>query len=70
MFQLFGLDMIIDDNLQAHLIEINQGPDTNCSGVPDCSFKNQIYQDIYDLVINGNGNGNGSVTKNNFVKVL
>ena len=49
-FQLFGADIILDNNFHPYLLEINKGPDM----IPKCKkdeiLKEKIYYDTFSLV--------------------
>jgi hypothetical protein len=50
MFQLFGIDMIFDENLKPFILEINKGPDMIPKSQMDVELKTKIYNDTFDLV--------------------
>ena len=50
MFQLFGIDMIFDENLKPSILEINKGPDMIPKSEMDVKLKTKIYSDTFDLV--------------------
>ena len=49
-FQLFGLDYIIDKNLNPYLLEINKGPDMDGKTPKDIKIKEIIVEDTLKLV--------------------
>ena len=62
-FQLFGCDIILDDNLNPYLLEINKGPDMIPKVDKDYILKRKIYYDTFSKVnILPNKN-------NNFIKI-
>lgn len=64
-FQLFGLDVAIDNQLQAKIMEVNKGPDLGSKDDRDGNLKKGLIKDILrtvDLVENN--------STNKFLKVL
>ena len=64
-FQLFGLDVAIDNKLQAKIMEVNKGPDLGSKDDRDGNLKRGLIKDILrtvDLVDND--------STNKFLKVL
>lgn len=49
-FQLFGLDVILDDKLHPYILEINKGPNMMPLTKKDLELKTNIYNDMYSLV--------------------
>ena len=49
-FQLFGCDIILDNNLTPYLLEINKGPDMIPKINKDYILKRKIYYDTFALV--------------------
>lgn len=46
-FQLFGVDILLNDKLDAWLLEINKGPNMMPVNSNDLELKNTIYSDVY-----------------------
>jgi hypothetical protein len=46
MFQLFGADVAIDENLNAMIMEINKGPDMGAKDKRDSDLKHKVVNDI------------------------
>lgn len=49
-FELFGYDIIIDDNLKCYLLEINSSPSLARDYILDDLIKQQLIDDIIDVV--------------------
>jgi hypothetical protein len=49
-FQLFGVDVALDDELQATVMEINKGPDMNAKDERDGELKRKCVKDIMRLI--------------------
>ena len=47
-FQLFGLDVIFDNNLNTYLLEVNKGPDMGPKDDDDEKLKTKIQVDTYE----------------------
>lgn len=52
-FQLFGMDFIYDNNYDPYLLEINKGPEMSYINLIDKKLKQNVYNDIFKLVYNG-----------------
>lgn len=50
MFQLFGVDIIFDNNLNPYLLEFNKGPDMTPKNSIDKTIKTKVQEDMFDLV--------------------
>ena len=48
-FELFGFDILIDENLKVWLIEVNLAPSLGCSTDLDFSIKKNLVQDLLNL---------------------
>ena len=48
-FQLFGFDIMLDDNLRPWLIEINFAPSLACPSPLDLDLKSQVVSDLLNL---------------------
>ena len=66
MFQLFGVDVAVNDKLNPIIMEINKGPDLGAKDKRDSELKHGVVKDILSLIgsINNNSNQNG------FIKIL
>ena len=49
-FQLFGLDVIFDNNLNPYLLEMNKGPDMIPRSITDEKMKFKVKQDIFNIL--------------------
>ena len=49
-FQLFGVDVILDNNLIPKILEINKGPNMHPVNKIDSELKHQVYEDIYSSI--------------------
>jgi hypothetical protein len=49
-FELFGFDVIIDDHLDVHLIEVNSSPSLARDTLLDDMVKQRLIDDTIDLV--------------------
>ena len=49
-FELFGYDVIIDDNLKPWLIEVNASPSLTANTQADYDFKAQMLHNVLDIV--------------------
>lgn len=49
-FQLFGLDVILDDKLHPYILEINKGPNMMPITKKDLELKTNIYNDMYNII--------------------
>lgn len=68
MFQLFGADIAIDDELNPMIMEINKGPDMNAKDKRDSDLKHGVVEDILRLV--GGVNNSKCSRPNGFEMVL
>lgn len=50
MFQLFGIDIIFDNQLNPYLLEFNKGPDMSPKNEIDRQIKTKVQEDMFDLV--------------------
>ena len=62
-FELYGFDIIIDQNFRAWLLEVNVNPSLHCTSPLDLSIKTDLISDIFNVVgiLPYNHNGNKSV---------
>jgi hypothetical protein len=66
-FQLFGVDIAVDDELNCSIIEINKGPDLNAKDTRDSELKHGVFQDILNLT----GSVNNPELRNpRFIRIL
>lgn len=49
-FELFGFDILIDDNLQCWLIEVNLSPSLGCESSLDQKIKSNLIADLFTLI--------------------
>ncbi len=49
-FQLFGIDVVLDNNLNPYLLEFNKGPDMVPKNEIDRQIKTKVEEDMFDLV--------------------
>lgn len=66
IFQLFGVDIAVNDMLQPMVMEINKGPDMGAKDTRDSELKHNVIRDMFRLI------GVDVVAKNNngFNKIL
>lgn len=50
MFQLFGVDIIVDDKFDPLVLEFNKGPDMTYKTDKDQQLKEQLFDDLFNLV--------------------
>ncbi len=64
-FQLFGVDVAVDDELNPMVMEINKGPDMGAKDTRDSELKHGVVKDIFRItgLINDN-------KPHSFVKVV
>ena len=62
-FELYGFDILIDENYKAWLIEVNVNPSLHCTSPLDLSIKTDLISDIFNVVgiLPYNHNGNKSI---------
>jgi len=56
-FQLFGMDVMLDDTMEPWILEFNKGPDMSYKTQKDEKLKKNLYQDLFclvDLVVDKN----------------
>jgi hypothetical protein len=46
-FQLFGIDVIIDENMKPYILEVNKGPDMKPKGSRDKKMKTKVLNDVF-----------------------
>ncbi len=47
-FQLFGMDILVDENLDPYILELNKGPDMNPKDKRDELLKKKVLEDVFD----------------------
>lgn len=65
-FQLFGLDYLVDKELNVYLLEINKGPDMLPKNDKDEELKTKVYEDTFNMV----GLYNIGWRRNRYKKIL
>ena len=50
-FELYGFDILIDDDLKPLLIEINASPSLSHTTIPDKKLKKGLINDLLNIVI-------------------
>lgn len=66
-FQLFGVDIAVDDEMNTSIIEINKGPDMSAKDERDSELKHGVVQDTMKLI----GTFNDPKLRNpKFIKIL
>ena len=66
-FQIYGIDVAVDEKLQVKIMEINKGPDLNSKDDRDCAIKYNLIKDAFktvDILDNDKNDKN-----NNFIRV-
>ncbi len=64
-FQLFGIDVAIDEDLNAKIMEVNKGPDLGSKDKRDGDLKRGVIKDMLKIIKAINDDSD-----NNFIKVL
>ena len=49
-FQLFGVDVMLDQQMEPWILEFNKGPDMTYKTPNDGKMKTQLYKDLFCLV--------------------
>ena len=70
LFELYGFDIMIDENYKAWLIEVNVNPSLHCTSPLDLSIKTDLITDIFNIIgiIPYNHNNNGETVYNYLMK--
>jgi len=63
-FELFGFDILVDDCLSLHLMEVNGSPSLSPSDEADFHMKIQLIDDVLSIVIPDSFNGPGKEHSN------
>ena len=68
-FELYGFDILIDENFRAWLMEVNVNPSLHCTSPLDLSIKTDLISDIFNVVgiLPYNHNGNKSLYNYNMI---
>lgn len=48
--QLFGYDVLVDENLRPWLLEVNASPSLGASDRKDLRLKKQMVGDVFDVI--------------------
>jgi hypothetical protein len=62
-FQLFGIDIAMNDNYNPMIMEVNKGPDMEAKDERDSNLKHKVVQDIMQIINIAEGD-------NDFIQVL
>lgn len=49
-FEMFGFDILIDENLKPWLLEVNLAPSLSCGSDLDLEIKSNLIKDLFNLV--------------------
>lgn len=50
LFELYGVDILIDENLEPWLMEVNLNPSLNCDSQLDLKVKSKLLTDIFNII--------------------
>ena len=50
LFELYGVDVLIDENFKPWLMEINLNPSLNCDSNLDLNIKSKVITDIFNII--------------------
>ena len=50
LFELYGFDIFIDENLRPWLLEVNVNPSLHCTSPLDLSIKTDLITDVFNLI--------------------
>jgi hypothetical protein len=50
IYQLFGIDIILDDSFKPWLLEVNYGPDLSNIDLTDLKLKTKVVTDLFNIV--------------------
>ena len=64
LYQLFGCDIALDNNLNLKIMEINKGPDLNSKSIRDSQIKDEVVSDLFSTLKLVNIN-----KRNRFIKI-
>ena len=70
LFELYGFDIMIDENFKAWLVEVNVNPSLHCTSPLDLNIKTDLITDIFNIIgiIPYNHNNNGEIVFNYLMK--
>lgn len=66
LFELFGIDVAIDEDLNCMVMEVNKGPDMGAKDKRDSELKHKVIRDVFRLV----GLAEDNEEENGFVNVM
>jgi hypothetical protein len=69
-FQLFGIDIAINDQLNPMIMEINKGPDMGAKDKRDSEVKHNVVTDMFDILGMISPDKLTNRGKNGFIKIL
>ena len=50
LFELYGVDILLDENLTPWLMEVNLNPSLNCDSQLDLKVKSKLLTDIFNII--------------------
>ena len=50
IYQLYGIDIILDDNIKPWLLEVNYGPDLGNIDLTDLKLKTKVVTDLFNII--------------------
>jgi hypothetical protein len=50
LFELYGVDILLDENLEPWLMEVNLNPSLNCDSQLDLKVKSKLLTDIFNII--------------------
>jgi len=50
-FEMYGYDILIEDNLKPWLIEVNASPSLSTTTAADRKMKMQVMEDVFKIVV-------------------
>ena len=50
LYQLFGIDIILDDTFKPWLLEVNYGPDLSNIDLTDLKLKTKVVTDLFNII--------------------
>jgi hypothetical protein len=65
--QYFGIDVILDSNLEPYILEFNKGPELTCKSPKDEQLKHTFMLSIFDIALNKYNMINNNMVNNNMV---
>lgn len=71
LFELFGVDIAVDEDLNPMIMEINKGPDMTAKDERDSQVKHNVIRDILRLVKSiDENNENNKFEENGFINII